>query len=92
MLGTAYGLAFGYGIIPAIVIGSLLASHTLLALPIGRRLGILGLEPIVVTIGATLVSDTLSLVVFGFAFQSIRPAFRHPLLRCGLLRSPSSCR
>jgi len=31
LLGTAYGLAFGYGIIPAIVIGSLLASHTLLA-------------------------------------------------------------
>jgi hypothetical protein len=38
-LGTAYGLAFGYGISPAIVIGSLLASHTLISLPIVKRLG-----------------------------------------------------
>ena len=35
VLGTAYGLAFGYDLIPAIVIGSLLASHTLISLPIG---------------------------------------------------------
>src|SRR6516164_9184798 len=51
MLGTAYGLAFGFGIIPAIVIGSLLASHTLLALPIVTRLGAIALEPVVVAIG-----------------------------------------
>ena len=75
VLGTAYGLAFGYGIIPAIVIGSLLASHTLLALPIVRRLGVLGLEPIVVTIGATLVSDTLSLVVFGICVSIYTTGF-----------------
>jgi len=75
LLGTAYGLAFGYGIIPAIVIGSLLASHTLLALPIVARLGILGLEPIVVAIGATLVSDTLSLVVFGICVSTYTTGF-----------------
>jgi Kef-type K+ transport system membrane component KefB len=75
VLGTAYGLAFGYGIIPATVIGSLLASHTLLALPIVRRLGVLGLEPVVVTIGATLVSDTLSLVVFGICVSIYSTGF-----------------
>src|SRR5207244_12310144 len=34
VLGTIVGLAFGYAAIPAIVIGSLLASHTLLGLSI----------------------------------------------------------
>jgi len=30
LLGTAVGLLFGYAAVPAVVIGSLLASHTLL--------------------------------------------------------------
>ena len=37
LLGTGVGLLFGYPIVPAIVIGSLLASHTLLGLPIVAR-------------------------------------------------------
>src|SRR3974390_1093819 len=44
VLGTAYALAFGYGIIPAIVIGSLLASHTLLAMPLLTPHGAPGVE------------------------------------------------
>jgi len=75
VLGTAYALAFGYGIIPAIVIGSLLASHTLLAMPILTRYGALGLEPVVVTIGATMVSDTLSLIVFGICVSMYTTGF-----------------
>jgi len=74
-LGTAYGLAFGYGIVPAIVIGSLLASHTLISLPIVSRLGALGLEPVVVTIGATMVSDTLSLIIFGICVSTYTTGF-----------------
>lgn len=34
LLGALYGLIFGYALIPAIVIGSLLASHTLLGLSV----------------------------------------------------------
>ena len=75
VLGTAYGLAFGIGIIPAIVIGSLLASHTLLALPIVTRLGAIGLEPVVVAIGATMVSDTLSLIIFGICVSTFATGF-----------------
>jgi Kef-type K+ transport system membrane component KefB len=75
MLGTAFGLAFGYGIIPAIVIGSLLASHTLISLPIVMRLGAIGLEPVVVTIGATMVSDTLSLIIFGICVSTYTTGF-----------------
>ena len=101
VLGTVFGLAFGYGIIPAIVIGSLLASHTLLALPIITRLGAIGLEPVVVTIGATMVSDTLSLIVFGIcvsiyttgfslsglAVQIVEVAIFVPLILIGVSRA-----
>jgi Kef-type K+ transport system membrane component KefB len=75
VLGTAYGLTFGYSIIPAIVIGTLLASHTLISLPIITRLGALGLEPVVVTMGATMVSDTLSLIIFGICVSTYTTGF-----------------
>ena len=75
VLGTAVGLAFGYTLIPAIVIGSLLASHTLLALPIVVRQGAVGLEPVVVAIGATLVSDTVSLIVFAICVSTYTTGF-----------------
>ena len=64
LLGTAAGLVLGYAPIPAIVVGSLIASHTLLAGPIIDQLGLRRLEPVTVTVGATVFSDTLSLVVF----------------------------
>ncbi len=64
VFGTAVGLWFGYPPIAAVVLGSLLASHTLLGLPIITELGENHLEPVTVTVGATVMSDTLSLIVF----------------------------
>lgn len=75
LFGTLYGLGFGYALIPAIVIGSLLASHTLLGLSVVARLGVVRLEPIVVTIGATVVSDTLSLIVFAVCLSTYTTGF-----------------
>jgi Kef-type K+ transport system membrane component KefB len=75
LLGTAVGFSFGYGVIAAIVLGSLLASHTLLAQPIVAKLGLTRLEPITVTIGATVLSDTLSLVVFAVCVSSYKTGF-----------------
>jgi len=63
-LGMAVGLWFGFQTVAAIVLGSLLASHTLLALTILRELGETKLEPVTVTVGATVMSDTLSLIVY----------------------------
>jgi Kef-type K+ transport system membrane component KefB len=74
-LGTLFALAFGYAIIPAIVVGSLLASHTLLGLSIVRRIGALRLEPVIVTIGATVLSDTLSLIVFAICIPTYTTGF-----------------
>ena len=75
VLGTAVGLAFGYAAIPAIVIGSLLASHTLLGLTTLDRFGLKGLEPVTVTVGATVMSDTLSLVVFAICVSIYTTGF-----------------
>ena len=63
-MGAGVGLWFGYSTVAAVVLGSLLASHTLLALPIITKLGATRLEPVTVTVGATVMSDTLSLIVF----------------------------
>jgi Kef-type K+ transport system membrane component KefB len=73
--GSAVGLAFGYATIPAIVIGSLLASHTLLGLGVLDGLGLKGLEPVTVAVGATVMSDTLSLVVFAICVSTYTTGF-----------------
>lgn len=101
LLGTLLGLAFGYAVLPALVVGSLLASHTLLGLSVLRGLGAMQLEPVIVTIGATVLSDTLSLIVFaiclptytagfslaGLATQIIEIAVFVPLILFGLSRA-----
>lgn len=64
LLGTLVTLWLGYGLLPALIVGSLLASHTMLGSTIVARLGARSLEPMIVVTGATMVSDTLSLLVF----------------------------
>ncbi len=61
--GVLLGLGFNFGWLAAVLIGSLLASHTLLAYPIVQRLGIVGDEAVTVTVGATIFTDTAALVV-----------------------------
>ena len=75
LLGTIVGLSFGYGVVPAIVIGSLLASHTLLGLTVVSRLGLGNLESVTVAVGATVMSDTLSLVVFAICVSIYTTGF-----------------
>jgi Kef-type K+ transport system membrane component KefB len=61
--GIAVGYGFGHGWIAALLIGSLLASHTLLGFPIVQRLGLVRNEAVTVTIGATVFTDLASLLV-----------------------------
>ena len=63
LTGITIGLFFNYGWLAAVLIGSLLASHTLLAYPIVQRLGIVGDEAITITVGATIFTDIAALVV-----------------------------
>ena len=61
--GVAVGFAFGYGTNASILIGSLLASHTLLALPVLEKYGLLNSRFALATIGATIFTDIASLLV-----------------------------
>jgi Kef-type K+ transport system membrane component KefB len=75
LFGAAVGLGFGYGTITAIVVGALLASHTLLGSRVVAELGANRLEPVTVTVGATLLSDTLSLVLFAICVSTYESGF-----------------
>ena len=85
IFGTLVGFIYGYRAVAAIVIGSLLASHTLLAAPIIARLGEIKLEPITVTYGATMMSDTLSLIVFAICASTFQRGFSVSSLAMQLL-------
>ena len=63
VVGIALSLAFGFGWVKAILIGSLLASHTLLAYPIIMRLGIAKEVSVGATVGATIFTDIGALMV-----------------------------
>src|SRR5262245_16730281 len=86
VLGSVVGVWFGYPVIPAIVLGSLLASHTLLGLPIVSALGLTREEPIAVTTGATVMSDTLSLVVFAVCVSTYERGFSMSVLTTQLVQ------
>ncbi|MGH9813578.1 MAG: cation:proton antiporter [Candidatus Acidiferrales bacterium] len=61
--GYAVGQAFGYSVNASVLIGSLLASHTLLALPILEKLGLVRSGFALATAGATIFTDIGSLLV-----------------------------
>lgn len=63
LMGMSVGRLFGYGWNASILIGSLLASHTLLGYPIIQRLGVVRNQAVTVTIGATIFTDIAALLV-----------------------------
>jgi Kef-type K+ transport system membrane component KefB len=73
--GTAAGLAFGYTAVAAILIGSLLASHTLIAFPIVLNAGLGARPAVAVTVGATVLTDMLSLLVLAACLAAHRNGF-----------------
>ncbi len=73
--GTAAGLAFGYPAVSAILIGSLLASHTLIAFPIVTNAGLGSRPSVAVTVGATVLTDMLSLLVLAACLSAHRNGF-----------------
>lgn len=63
VLGTVTGVGLGYSSKAALLLGSIFASHTLIAYPEARRLGVTADPAVAVTVGATVLTDTLALVV-----------------------------
>ena len=63
VLAAAVGATMGYPPVACAVIGAILASHTLLGLPIIKKYELMGREPVVATVGATVLTDMLSILV-----------------------------
>ena len=72
LLGTLVSLWLGYAVLPAIVIGSLLASHTLLALPIVTRLGVQRQDGVLHMVLATSILGPLLVQRFAPAMRTAR--------------------
>ena len=64
------GLLLGYPFQAALLLGTLLSSHTLLAYPVIEQLKLLHRRSVVVGIGGTLVTDTLALVMLAVVIQT----------------------
>ncbi|NWF71718.1 MAG: cation:proton antiporter [Nitrospirae bacterium] len=67
--GAGLGYLMGYDLNAAILIGSLIASHTLLGFPILQKLGLAGREPVLVTISATIFTDIVALLILAVCVQ-----------------------
>lgn len=63
LAGIILSRGFDFGWIAAVLIGSLLASHTLLAYPIVMRLGVTKETSVTATVGATIFTDIGALLV-----------------------------
>ncbi|MEM8809353.1 MAG: cation:proton antiporter [Cyanobacteria bacterium P01_G01_bin.38] len=63
MAGIAIGRWFDFDWNGAVLIGSLLASHSLMTYPVVRRLGVVANEAVTVTIGATICTDIGALII-----------------------------
>lgn len=75
LAGTMVGLAFGYGTVSAILIGSLLASHTLIAYPMVIEAKLGKLPSVNIAVGATILTDMLSLLVLALCITTHKIGF-----------------
>ncbi|MBK9290569.1 MAG: cation:proton antiporter [Bacteroidetes bacterium] len=63
-LGIAAGLhLLNFSLMSSILLASMFASHTLLSYPIVSKLGIQNSRSVVITVGGTLITDTMALLV-----------------------------
>lgn len=70
VIGTAAMLALGYGFLAAVLVASCFASHTLIALPIVSKLGLMRLQAVTATLGATLITNVLALLVLAVVVRA----------------------
>jgi Kef-type K+ transport system membrane component KefB len=78
--GAGLGYLTGYDLNAAILIGSLIASHTLLGFPILQKLGLASREPVLVTISGTIFTDIVALLILAVCVQIHRTGFDNATL------------
>jgi Kef-type K+ transport system membrane component KefB/nucleotide-binding universal stress UspA family protein len=69
-LGTVAMLSIGYGFLASILVASCFASHTLLALPVLSKLGIMRTPVVTATLGGTLITNVLALLVLAVVVKA----------------------
>ena len=70
VIGTGAMLLLGYDWLAAILVASCFSSHTLLALPVLSRLGIMRSPSVVITLGATLITNVLALLTLAVVIKA----------------------
>ena len=70
LLGALIGFSMSWAAPAAILLGSLMASHTLLVYPTVRNAGLSAHRAVATAVGATVLTDTLSLVVLAAVSES----------------------
>ncbi len=69
MVGTLVGTSLGYDLNSAVLIGSLMASHTLLGLSVIKEYDLIKNEAVVITVGATIFTDISSMLVLAICLS-----------------------
>ena len=69
IVGTLVGLVLQLDLNGSILIGSLMASHTLLGLPIIKDYGLIKENAVMVTVGATIFTDVASMLVLAICLS-----------------------
>ncbi|MEA5516046.1 cation:proton antiporter [Nodularia sp. UHCC 0506] len=69
-LGTGAMMVIGYDLLPAVLVASCFASHTLLALPVASKLGIMRSQVMTTTLGGTLITNILALLVLAVVVRA----------------------
>ena len=70
VLGIAAMTLLGYPLLAAVLVASCFASHTLLALPIVSKLGIMRSQSVTITLGGTLITNVLALLVLAVVVKA----------------------
>ncbi len=70
LFGTAIGLALGWIVPAALLLGALLSSHTLLLYPTARAAGLSADRGVATAVGATVLTDTAALIVLAAVSSS----------------------
>ena len=78
--GMMVGQFFGMNWTASILLGSLIASHTLLGYPIVNRLGVVRNQAVTVTIGATIFTDIAALLVLAICVSASAGEFSIAML------------
>ncbi len=71
-LGTLVFLGLGFPVAASILIASMFASHTLVAYPVARRLGIHRHPAVTTAVGGTILTDTVALLVLAVVARSVQ--------------------